>query len=850
MRPLYLIFLLFIAACSDKSSEEHTLSAKHYLLESDINSALVELKQAVQKKNDNIEARLMLGEVYLMQGNGFSAEKEFSYLFSLGTQTDDVITGLMRSMSLLGKDEDVLEFTSSLRTDSPGLNSSIYKYRIQSLIATNNMDDAISLINQALNDYKGQNENLKSIYAYKLILNKKLPESIQVLTEIINKNPVSYESILLKGRLFLVENDFDSAIVDFKSYSDKQPADIQGSMLLLHSYLARGDIENTYNLANQLIKMLPNNPLVNRAMGIALFQQQKFSQASNYFATAVMSSENKFSNNAYLAISRYYEGEYEQALSSFNQIEKDIQLDTVIHKFFVATQLQLGETSEAYASYASSELMSDSDVILALDIGKELLKQNKVSDATDIIQKSNNVEVNLSPATLLKRGTLNLVTNSPSNSTMDIESALAADINSPYAESLLGFGYLKSKDYQKATQVADSLISQGDPQGYNIKAQVKLNEGDYEEAKNLFQLALEIDPNNFSSLLFLAEHQKNSLSAVEDYIEEFYVRYPKSAKAIKLKYNQLIKQELNDSALKLVETSFNENQDNVSIRLLLASVYVNKKLPEKVIHILQGSKVEQAAKKFNFYWQALGDSYNITNQSDKAIDVFERWLDYVSSSEVAYMKLAQSHELNNNNEKALQVIKKALIDYDASLSLKNLEVYYLIATKQFAEADQNLQTLYSKNSSDQIALDFKGRILLGQGKAKEALPLLLQTHKRMPSHINFKLAHTAMRIANDASKERTFSEQHINNHPGDYRTLEYLAGYNLKKSPERAIRYYTLLVEIKPDHFIALNNLAWLEMEAGSLKLAKEHIDQALKLKPESKNIQNTAEKIRIAISG
>ena len=83
MRPLYLIFLLFIAACSDKSSEEHTLSAKHYLLESDINSALVELKQAVQKKNDNIEARLMLGEVYLMQGNGFSAEKEFSYLFSL-----------------------------------------------------------------------------------------------------------------------------------------------------------------------------------------------------------------------------------------------------------------------------------------------------------------------------------------------------------------------------------------------------------------------------------------------------------------------------------------------------------------------------------------------------------------------------------------------------------------------------------------------------------------------------------------------------------------------------------------------------------------------------------------------
>ena len=67
------------AARDDRAaSEKFFQEAKRYWQngEGDANAAVIQLKNALQNDRDHVEARKLLGEIYLRMGNGPAAEKE------------------------------------------------------------------------------------------------------------------------------------------------------------------------------------------------------------------------------------------------------------------------------------------------------------------------------------------------------------------------------------------------------------------------------------------------------------------------------------------------------------------------------------------------------------------------------------------------------------------------------------------------------------------------------------------------------------------------------------------------------------------------------------------------------
>ena len=72
-----LVFMLLagLAACGDANLTdiEHVQLAKDYLDKKELQSGMIELKNALSKNADNIEARLLLGNVYLDLGDGAAA---------------------------------------------------------------------------------------------------------------------------------------------------------------------------------------------------------------------------------------------------------------------------------------------------------------------------------------------------------------------------------------------------------------------------------------------------------------------------------------------------------------------------------------------------------------------------------------------------------------------------------------------------------------------------------------------------------------------------------------------------------------------------------------------------------
>ncbi len=84
--------LATLSACSGGvSTEEHITRANQFIANSEYDSAIIELKNALQEDSESGEARWLLGKVYLESGDVLSAEKELQRALKLGWSHSDVI---------------------------------------------------------------------------------------------------------------------------------------------------------------------------------------------------------------------------------------------------------------------------------------------------------------------------------------------------------------------------------------------------------------------------------------------------------------------------------------------------------------------------------------------------------------------------------------------------------------------------------------------------------------------------------------------------------------------------------------------------------------------------------------
>ena len=65
-----------LSGCSEKSMESHLADARNYASSQQIDAAIVEYKNAIQKAPDAAAPRFELGKLYLQQSNFSAAEKE------------------------------------------------------------------------------------------------------------------------------------------------------------------------------------------------------------------------------------------------------------------------------------------------------------------------------------------------------------------------------------------------------------------------------------------------------------------------------------------------------------------------------------------------------------------------------------------------------------------------------------------------------------------------------------------------------------------------------------------------------------------------------------------------------
>lgn len=88
---------LLLPACRNESPEAVVVSARSYQAKGDHKAAIIQLKNALQQKPEDGEARLLLGIALLQVADPLSAQKELRKALEYGQPADVVLPPLARA---------------------------------------------------------------------------------------------------------------------------------------------------------------------------------------------------------------------------------------------------------------------------------------------------------------------------------------------------------------------------------------------------------------------------------------------------------------------------------------------------------------------------------------------------------------------------------------------------------------------------------------------------------------------------------------------------------------------------------------------------------------------------------
>ena len=98
-----------VCACSKPTPEAYIESAKAHLAKRENKAAVIELRNALQKRPKLAEARFLLGRALLETGEFPNAEKELRTALELGYPAQQLAAPLAHALALLGRYPEILD---------------------------------------------------------------------------------------------------------------------------------------------------------------------------------------------------------------------------------------------------------------------------------------------------------------------------------------------------------------------------------------------------------------------------------------------------------------------------------------------------------------------------------------------------------------------------------------------------------------------------------------------------------------------------------------------------------------------------------------------------------------------
>lgn len=842
---LALALSLGLAGCGKKTADEYSTSIQSFIAEKQPQSALIELKSAIQDFPTDHTFRQQLGLLALQYGDMQSAEKELKKAIELGANKNQLAVPLFRAMYYVGNMKDV----ANLYLDDAEISENTQTYLTVFRILTDVSSDNTEQLRQKL-DKLAAAENLPDLVAYGQaqlqILGGNPKEALDAVSKVNAQSPIYTESLFLKARLQHSTSDFKGAVATFNEVEKLLPNNVLLQLMKAQVLVDSGDNETAKTTLMPLKKSLPDNPLVNYLSAIIAYDEKDFVTAKNHVEKAITFGIADPATRILAALCNLNLNLNAQALAHFGAAKALVFKSEELTRVYNSLLLKSGRSSEVKEQLMTSETP---DPRMLAATAYQLIREGSMDSARQLIDQKpaskGSSLTDIAAIATLKLG----FEDTEKQGMQELEEVLKVDPGQDAARSVLVQSLLRQKQYAKAESLADEWLK--DPKkaviGYNLKAYSALLQDKIAEAKPFLDSAQKAEADN-SFTLFLLSGIAAKEKRLEDstaHLETILTKDPSYAPAITQYYSMFKVQNKSDAALKRLQQLVAAHPEQITTRTAVANVLLMENQPDKVIEMLTADKTTKVIPAQ--YRPLLIEAYARVGKNDEMLRLSDEQLQENPEDVDASLQHAKALASAKSFDKAESLLAKLLEKKPNNQQL--LETLFIVKMQQdkAGEALAVLDKITPPQGREDQYLFMKGRLLFKTKQLDAAITTLQSSYasKQLPGTV--LLLAEVLTTAKRKDQALALLKEHVAKYPESAQVKTVYANLVSDSAPEEAARIYQEHLKNGSNNLMVLNNYAWILFQNGKLEEAKKYAEQAVALDGRNADALDTLGSILLA---
>ena len=818
-----------LTACGGKSDTDMVASAKQLLEQKDTQGALIQLKNALQKQPDSMEARLLMGKTLLELGDPVAAMVELAKAQELQAPEDDVVPPIARAMLLLGDDTKLLsQFSNTRLKDQTAIADLATSLSIAHGVR-GDKDKAWSSLNLALQSAPS--------YSRAIVMQARLKaaegdmdSALKLLDGVLTREPSNDSAGVLKGEVLLLgKKDAEGALGSFRKVLAGNPKSVSAHVSIItilndqkkadearaqyealkkaqpnhpetlfyqaqFAYLDK-DFKTTKEVADRLLKVMPESPRALELAGAASFRLKRYPEAEASLGKALKNAPGLLLSRQLLAQTFLRTGQPQKTIELLLPLTDSKNPDATALALTAEAWLQLGDAKKSDAAYAAAEKAAPNDTRVRTSMAmSQILRGNSAGAATQL-------------------------------------EAIAAEDKSPRADVALISARLRQNDLPGALKAIDGLEKKLPDKAlaYNLRGRVLLLKRDLAGATKAFETALAKEPAYFPAVASLAaiDLEAGRPDAAKKRFEDVLQSNPKSYQAqMALAELQVRTGGAPEEVIKLLRAAVKANAGEPAPHLAL----IRELLSRDPNAALTAAREAAAALPGNSEVQdALGRSQLAANDPGQAVATYKALAVAQATNPAWQLRLGEALLANKDVEGSKTALRRALELRPDFTAAQRALVGVAVLEKKYPEALALARDMQKKNPKDSLGFSLEGDVHASQRNWEPAITAYRSTFALTKSNDTLVRLHTMLRAGGKRAEAEKMAADWLREKPKDAAFRYYLGDVAMTESnfPAAETHYRTVL-EVQPRNALAMNNVAWLVIKQGKpggLALAQQAND-------------------------
>jgi len=841
---LIVVPMVFLSGCSkDKLTDsEYIQKAKDDMDEGKYRDGVIELKNALQVNPENPEARWLLGEIYLIVGDGFSAEKELRHAVKLGIDRREIILSLSQAMLMQGAFEQVLSEIEPKSVSVKSVAAKLYAMRAQAYVGLNKYQKAKSELEKGIKiDPKAM---LVMIGRAQLAMSRRDEKSARkFLGQALSQYPESPEAWRLLGSL---ERSLAKIAPAEVAYSKAIELQYNNGVDYLNRAMLRVSLKDYVGAEEDVAaaeKIVQGHPGVSYVNGVLKFYKEQYSEALTFFESAIKFDEKYMPAIFYLGITHFKLKNYQQAEVYLGQFLNDNPKFNTARYFLSAVLYQDKSYSKAKEKLMPLLAADPENSQALLLMGNISFALGEAKEGIEYFRKSVEVKPeNAESRVKLGMGLL-LVDENLQEGAEQIEKALELDSTIFQADIVLALSHMKAGSIDDAIQVAEKFkIRQPESaMPSNLLGVIYLAAGDEVKAKKSFEEAVAFAPNDIAGMQNLAElsFRAKDLDRAGKLFQDVLEKDQGHLQALlRMADIEALRGQLSKSRLWL-EKAVKENASALVPRLRLGRIFINEGRPLKAIMMLR--EIHEYYSAEPKFLQIFGEAQLASGNVELAVNIFKNLVKLQPDSADAHFYLANAFSFQKQFVASKNELKRALQLNPDHVRAQIAMLRMTVLDDRLDDAENMIAEMKKKNFQNIDLLLYEGLLRTQNRQFSKAINLYLQALDVSPrkSEAILGLAE-ALWVSGDRAQSLSKLEEWMKGNSSDVNVLSRLASlYVILGESSKAKTAYQSLIELMPDNAQAMNDLALL-LESEDLDQSLIYAEKALNLSPESPDFMVT----------